>query len=299
MNQDRKNWIGGSDAASAIGISRWKSPLQLWAEKTGKVEPKDLSEIEAVELGTELEDFVAKKFERKSGLKVRRAPKQYVHKKYDFMRCQVDRLIEGTDELLEVKTCSAWKAREWEGEEIPGEYIVQVMFQLLITGRRVGWIACLIGGQKFIYKKIDFDKVFAEKIEVGVIDFWKMVKEEIPPMALGIDTGFIAELYPQNNDQIQAVEEMNVSIGLLQQIKNDISEMEKQKDEIEAKLKAVIGENQGIKTSDYTISWKSQESVRVDTKALKENAPDIYGKYSYITKSRVLRIRSNKNKEEE
>ena len=137
---DRKTFIGGSDIAAVMGMSKWKSPLQLWAEKTGRIEPDDLSGIEAVELGTELEDFVAKKFERKSSLKVRRAPKRYICKQFDFMSCQVDRLIEGTDFLLEVKTCSAWLAKDWEGEEIPKDYILQVLWQLGITGRSKGFI---------------------------------------------------------------------------------------------------------------------------------------------------------------
>jgi len=296
--EDRKTFIGGSDAAAAIGISRWVSPLQLWSEKTGRVGAKDLSDIEAVELGVELEDFVAKKFSRKTGMKVRRAPKQYTHPKYNFMKCQVDRLIEGTDELLEVKTCSAWKAKEWEGEEIPGEYICQVMFNLLVSGRRVGWIACLIGGQKFVYKKIDFDAVLSDKIEKGVLDFWSMVKNDTPPIALGMDSDFIAELYPESDDQIQAIEEMNSSIALLQQTKNDLSNLKKQQDDIEAKLKMVVGDNLGIKTSNYLVTWKAQTSTRIDTKTLKSEQPDVFNKYSYQSSSRVLRIRLNKGEKE-
>jgi len=38
---------------------------------------------------------------------------------------------------------------------------------------KVGWIACLIGGQRFVHKRIDFDPEFSNKIETGVIEFWK------------------------------------------------------------------------------------------------------------------------------
>ena len=60
--EERRNYIGGSDIAAILGMSRWKTPLKLWLEKTGEVEPDDLSENEAVQLGIELEDFVAQKF---------------------------------------------------------------------------------------------------------------------------------------------------------------------------------------------------------------------------------------------
>ena len=289
---ERKGFIGGSDIASVMGLSRWKSPLQLWAEKTGRIQPDDLSDNEAVELGAELEDFVAKKFERKTGLKVRRASKIYISKEHDFMRCQVDRLIEGTDELLEVKTCSAWKAKEWEGEDIPQEYILQVMFQLYITGRTVGWIACLIGGQKFVFKKIDFDAALARDIETKVLEFWRMVCEDTPPMAAGMDNYFIADIHPESGEQVQAVAEMNDSIALLQQTKDSIKELEATQDEIEAKLKQTIGDNLGINTGEYVATWKSQHGSRVDVEALR--AAKLYEQFSYPTKTRVLRIRKNK-----
>ncbi|MBR1859918.1 MAG: YqaJ viral recombinase family protein, partial [Selenomonadaceae bacterium] len=44
----RKDWlalrsrgIGGSDCAAACGLSRWKSPLQLFVEKTSKVKMEE------------------------------------------------------------------------------------------------------------------------------------------------------------------------------------------------------------------------------------------------------------------
>ena len=65
--EERRKYIGGSDIAVVMGMSRWKTPLKLWLEKTGQAEPDDLSQVEAVQLGTELEEFVAQKFAKESG----------------------------------------------------------------------------------------------------------------------------------------------------------------------------------------------------------------------------------------
>lgn len=264
---DRKNYIGSSDIAAVMGMSRWNTPLQVWSVKTGKIEPDDLSENEAVEWGTKLEELVAKKFQEVTGMKVRRSPKRYTHKDHKMFRAQVDRLVEGTDELLECKTSNAWKAKEWEGEEIPQEYILQVMWQLGITGRKVGHIAVLIGGQSFKYKKITFDQGLFDKQIQMAFDFWQMVQDKTPPMALGDDNVFIAELHPENDEQIQAMEEMNDAIATLQTIKSNIGDMLKQKDGIEAKIKQVIGDNLGIKTSEYTVTWKKQQRAEYVVKA--------------------------------
>ena len=143
--EERRKYIGGSDIAAVMGMSRWKTPLKLWLEKTGECEPVDLSKVEAVQLGSELEEFVAQKFSKETGKQVRKQSKMYVHKDYPFMIAHVDRLITGTDEILECKTCGSHKKDEWEGEDIPQEYVLQVIWYLGITGKKKAYIAVLIG----------------------------------------------------------------------------------------------------------------------------------------------------------
>jgi len=253
---DRKKYIGGSDIAAVMGVSRWKTPLQLWAEKTGEVEPEDISSKEPVEMGIELEETVARIWTKRTGRKVRRAPKNYRHPELGYVRCQVDRLVEGTDELLECKTCSAWNAKEWEGEEIPTEYILQVNWQLGITGRRIGHIAVLIGGQKFLYKEILFDKgLFRDQVNAAV-NFWTMVIDRTPPVAEAADNSFMVELYPKAGAEIKAAtQEIIDALAMLQQTKAQIIDLEKTKKEIEAKIKAVIGDNLGLDTPEYVVKW--------------------------------------------
>ena len=253
---DRREFIGGSDIAAVMGVSPWKTPLQLWAEKTGEVDAPDLSDNEAVQMGIALEDPVAQIFSKKTGMTVRRAPGNYELKGYPYIRCQVDRLITGTDELLEVKTCSLRSEDKWSGEEIPVEYILQVQWQLMITGRAVGWIAVLIGGQKFVYKKITPDKEIQDKMLLAAISFWDMVQRKIPPVAESDDNPFMVKLFPSAGPEIaEASADITSAIKLLQQTKAEIINAEKVKDELEARLKAAIGDLQGLKTPEYTAKW--------------------------------------------
>jgi len=294
---DRTKFLGGSDIAAAIGMNRWHSPLMLWAQKTGEL-PIEIPDNEAMEWGRELEDSVAKGFTRKTGFEVRRTPQNYVHPKYPYFRCQVDRLLTGTDELLEVKTTNAWQAKEWEGEEIPQEYILQVMWQLGITKRSVGWIAVLIGGQKFRYKKIPFDKVlFDDMIEKALL-FWQCVIDKTPPMADGLDNPIMVELYPKpTNKSIQEVEEMDTAIGHRQELKMHGKEIEKSLDEVEALLKQKIGESLGLKTVKYTVMWNREAKNGLNEKRLKEAHPDIYTQFYERGYKRVLRVKLNDKKE--
>lgn len=293
VSKNRHLYLGGSDIAAVLGKSRYKTPYELWAEKTQKVEPTDLSKVEAVELGTDLEEFVARKFSEKTGLRVRKAPKVYQHTDYPFMVAHVDRLVSDTNEILECKTCAATKAKEWEND-IPIEYIYQVQWYLGILGKKSGWIACLIGGQKFDYKQIEFDnKLFALMVKKAV-KFWDMVVNNTPPAVESKDNETILDVFPTCSDLIVENENLNDLIAYRQEISMHIEEMKKEKDEIEAQIKEYIGDNLGVKTSKYEVVWKPQTSKRLDTTMLKQDYPEIFNDYIQESNYRVLRISNRK-----
>ena len=308
VSTNRHLYIGGSDIAAVMGLSRWKTPLKLWCEKTQKLQPVDLSDNEAVELGADLEEFVAQKFSQKTGKAVRRSPKVYQHKEYPYMIAHVDRLITGTDELLECKTASFFKKEEWENDDIPQEYILQVMWYLGITGRKVGYIAVLIGGQSFKYKKIEFDQELFDSMVEAAKDFWKMVQTDKAPAVMANDddtlmdlystnSGVIIELYPQDRTSAEATQAFEDKIAYLQEIKGHIKSLEDEKRELETSVKEIIKDNLGIKTPKYVVTWETQRKSQVDVRALCENEPNTYAKYERVSSYRVMRIVANKEYE--
>lgn len=291
--EERMQYIGGSDIAAIMGQSRWKTPYRLWAEKTGKIEMPDLSGRESVEMGNRLEQFVAEIFSEKTGKTVRRAPKMYRHPQYPFLVANIDRLIVGGDELLECKTCSAYKLEEWENK-IPREYVLQVIWYLGITGRKRGWIACLIGGQKFDYKPIDFDQELFDMMLDKALKFWELVQKKVPPLILPEDDETLAELYPTHTEDLIELQEMNERVAYLQEIKMHIEEMNKEKREIETELKTLIADKAGVVTDTYKVTWKTQITRRIDTDLLKTEQPELAQKYIKESTYRVMRITKNK-----
>lgn len=305
---NRHLYIGGSDIASIMGLSRWKTPLRLWCEKTQKLPAPDLSNIEAVEMGTELEQFVADMFTKRTGKTVRRSPKVYQHKDYPYMVAHVDRLVTGTDELLECKTCSIFKKEEWENEEIPQEYVLQVIWYLGITGRKIGHIAVLIGGQWFKYKQIEFDKELFDQMVECAKEFWQHVQNDTPVSIVAEDDETLKELYgshtdvmielmPTDADSLQTTENFETAVAHLQELKMHKSNLDDEIKEEETKIKDIIKDNLGIKTPKYIITWKAQSKTSLDTKTLKNEKPEIYAQYSQTSSYRVMRITRNKEME--
>src|SRR5690606_35289427 len=102
--KERKKGIGGSDASVIVGFNPWKSPFELYIEKTSD-EVQEI-ENEATHWGNVLEDVVAEEFSRRTGKKVRRRTQIFKHKEYDWMIVNIDRDVVGERALLECKTTS-------------------------------------------------------------------------------------------------------------------------------------------------------------------------------------------------
>lgn len=289
--------IGGSEIAVVMGLSRYKTPLRLWAEKTGRIITEDISDREYIKLGTELEDFVARKFSKETGLPVRRDTRTFRHEKYPYMIGHIDRRITGSDEILECKTCSAWKAKEWEGEGIPQEYILQVMWYLGITGKSKGYIAVLIGGQRFIWKEISFDQELFDKMVEAAKTFVEVnVAEDVAPIAISGDSATLMRMYPEEAEKIvlkRQDKETDDLVNEIQALKRVVDNAEGEKEALEARLKQLIGDMEGVETLSYRVTWKAQKSSKLDTARLKNDG--LYEKYA--TSYSVRKLSVNKKKE--
>lgn len=295
--EERMQYIGGSDIAAVMGQSRWKTPYRLWCEKTGKIEVPDLSKNPAVEMGTRLEQFVAELFAEKTGKTVRKQSKMYQHSEYPFMVAHVDRLITGSDELLECKTCSQYKLEEWENK-IPKEYILQVQWYLGITGRKKGWIACLIGGQKFDYKSIDFDEELFNLMVEKAVKFWEQVQNNVPPVILPDDAETLGEVYSEHTDDMIEASELNDRVAYVQELKMHRDEIGKEIKEIETEIKATIQDKMGLITDKYNVTWKNQAGAYIyDKEQMIQDG--VFEKYASQRMNRVLRITKRKDLKDE
>lgn len=147
--KDREDWlagriksIGASEVAIILGQASYKSPLDLWKEKTGRKIPEDISEDERVSYGTEAEEHLRALFalKHRRDYKVEYKPfLVYHHGEKPYMTCTLDgelvRLSDGKRGVWECKTALIQSKRaleEWDGR-IPNNYFCQVVDQLNIT----------------------------------------------------------------------------------------------------------------------------------------------------------------------
>ncbi|WP_088293641.1 YqaJ viral recombinase family protein [Bacillus mycoides] len=291
----RKAGIGGSDAAAIAGLNKWSSPIGVYYDKTSEI-VKDQLPSEAAYFGNVLEEIVAEEFSKRTDLKVRTCNAILQHPDYPWMLANVDRLVVGENVGLECKTASEYLKKEWEGEEIPASYLLQCQHYMAVTGYKAWWIAVLIGGNKFIYKKIDRDEEIIQYLIDIEKDFWlNHVEKRIPPMFDGSDASstLLKEMYPDSveDSEIELGNEVELLIEARDQVDKEIKVLEEQKTEYENKIKAKLGSNEIGKTENYKVSWKTQTSNRIDSKRLKEEQPKLYKQYSKESKSRKFTVK--------
>jgi putative phage-type endonuclease len=295
----RKKGIGGSEVAAILGLSPWKSPLDVYLKKTS-TEIEDI-DTPAMYWGRALEDLVAKEFQSKSGLKIQRCNMMFIEGhsvgNIDRMICLDGKspVVKGevrTDAILECKTASEYMASSWgpeETDEIPDQYLCQVQHYMGITGASVCRIAVLIGGRDFRTYTVRRDSELIGSLQENVERFWRdYVETMTPPPPRSSDD--IAKLFPRSaTKEVMATAEIEEAVSCLAEVKSKAKALEKAQQELEEKVKLSMGACDTLvnPAGKVLCSWKSnKDSVKTDWQAVAVEAgvtPEIISRHTKTT----------------
>lgn len=305
--QARRNGIGGSDVAAIMGISRYRSPYEVWLDKTGRVEPDDLSGNSAVEWGNRLEDCVARKFaDEHPELRVVRRNAMLVSRERPWAFANLDRIAwaeDGTPYVMECKTAGDRRAGDW-ADGVPDYYLTQVTHYLSVTGYAGAWVAVLIGGSDYreFYVPRDDDDIRA--VEQAVDYFWQVnVAQDRMPRMVGLESesGALAQANADwADDYAQACDEDLADAGCdldrLEEIRAQMDALSKEKRRIEDELRARIGQARGIMTQTRRVTWTRSTCRSFDSKRFREEHAELAEQYT-TEKNRDGGIRIAKRKD--
>ena len=279
----RRKGIGGSDAAAACGLSRWKSPLQLFIEKTSTIRLE--ADNERMAWGRTLEPVIRTEFSKRTGLSVQECPFMFAFQEYPFMIANIDGIVtekDGNKALLEIKTVGEHSAKDWE-DGLPLEYYLQIQHYIAVCDLNKAYCAVLIGGNKFSYQVVDRDDETIHTIIALESDFWlNHVMKGVAPVVTDKDAELLNTLYPQSNATTAILpQSADAIISDYLELKTLEDNLKQQKSEIENKLKTMLGDKESaVSSTGYTVSWKSVQSSKFDTTRLKAEHPDIVKAYT-------------------
>ncbi len=264
----RRKGIGGSDVAKICGISRWGTPLSVYMDKRGELlSSEDDGGSEAMYWGTLLEDVVAKEFQRRMEIPVRRRNAIFRADDAPYMLANIDREVVGENKGLEIKTTNAFQGGDWEGDSVPDQYYLQVQHYIEVMGWHSCWIAVLVGGQKFSCKEILRDSDTIGWMVETERRFWEdHVLPGVPPPLCALDDLQVVHPFQETDEMLEPTEEdFSVAKDLLQ-AKAFLKDAEERVAILENTLKDRIGARAGIKN---IATWKSSKgSISTDWEAL-------------------------------
>lgn len=288
----RKKGIGGSDASVVCGLNRYKTPMELWLDKTGQLPYQEAGE--AAYWGSILENIVRTEFTKRTGIEVRQVKQLLQSDEHAFMLANLDGVCDHPEYgpcIFEAKTASAFKSGGWD-DTIPDEYMIQIQHYMAVTGFKATYIAVLIGGNTFRWKLVERDEDLIFMILAFETQFWKHVQDGTPPPLDGSEASakFLSEHFPDSVPQSRIILP-DAAADLLEQYDEASEQLEiatERKQEAENLLKQMLGENEMGTASGRVITWKSVTQERLDSKTLKAEHPALYQKYS--TKSSYRRF---------
>jgi putative phage-type endonuclease len=287
----RKSGIGGSDVAAVLGVSKWKTPYQLWLDKTSDTVTEKESDL--LHFGTVLEQVIADEYARRNNVKVLRRNQMFRHTEHPELIANIDRYIVG-GKILECKTCSAYAADKFGegGDEVPDEYLLQVQHYMHVTGYHEADLAVLIGGNEYRQFSLTYDADLANYAADKCVAFWNTyVVPQVPPPATANDD--LASYFDAKaGATITATAEI---AGLLEEYKR-IKAVEKDaKADLEAiatQVKLFAGECEIIANAEgKTIAtWKKgKDRATVDWKALAADKGITAEETAFFTKYSPIR----------
>lgn len=279
--RERRLGIGGSDIGAIVGVNPWKTALDVFLDKTGQapvVEPNA-----SMQLGTALEPFVVKNYEKETGLRC----EEQIGMFHNGVLCvNIDRIVDMgngltqkngiviSERILEAKT----SRHEWS-DGVPNSYQCQVQWYMgaFESVKQTDVAVYYTGGQKdpfHIFPVMRDDDVFAflkDKAE----EFWNkyVLTNTMPPPQNEDDCRFI---WAKESPKKVSVADARIieTIRKIRAIRQQMDELEEQDSKLVSEVMAAMGDAEILKTSSgmtgvVLATWKApKDSVKTDWKAI-------------------------------
>lgn len=170
--QGRTKYIGGSDIAAILGISPYKTAIDLWLDKTTPP-AEDNRNAAAKRRGQRLEPYVLDMIREEFGITVTARNQRYRDAHVPYFAAEID--AETDDENIEIKTVHPFKSKEWgdlQTDQLPLHYVAQVQWGLGVRPKARTRVFALIGDDLRPYVVERDDETIAALREKAA-EFWE------------------------------------------------------------------------------------------------------------------------------
>lgn len=277
---ERRTGLGGTDASAIMGVSRFKTPMQVCLDKWGEL--PEQPDNDRMRYGRMQEPVIRQWYADQTGRSVTVPAGVVRHSKHPFILGSFDGLTDD-GRLLEIKTAS--RGDEW-GEpgtdEIPDAYLCQVQHYMMITGLPVADVAVSIAGQMPVLYEVPADKELHEILMDRECSFWNdYVLKHVLPDYQTIDD-ITLKFRRSMANSVQASPEILTAIKELSRVREAAKRIKEQEERLKLVVMAAMEEHDTLLGADNKplATWKSAKAAtRFDTDAFKAVHADLYAQF--------------------
>lgn len=271
----RKNGLTGSDVAAICGVHPYRTPWDVYASKRGLV-TESVKENEAMELGTVFQLAVLHVYQKRTGNPVRWFDKTITHRTKPWIVCTPDGLqeqprLDGAEGIYEGKTAGHSQLYKWGpswSDEYPDQYGIQCVWNVIGTERHWAHMAVLLGAESLQVRlyEVEPSATYRRELEQRAWQFWQ--DHVVAGKAPEIEASTLADVWLKKQQMLRETlvepdEETLALIEELASIKASAAGHKERQADLEAKLKARIGENAGFSWGAGKLTWKPTKGKTV------------------------------------
>jgi len=163
QQEEKEKGIGPSEAIVVMHLSKKKSPVELFLEKTGELEKEP---VEESAWSKRVKEVLAEEFTRRTGLPAIRLDRVERSERYPFMVGVQEffAVEDGEKMLLDVRRVSEFRRKEFEPDKVPVDHLVRLHHNMEVFGYRAAYLVVLIGGVSVEIRKVEKNPTLTEEI---------------------------------------------------------------------------------------------------------------------------------------
>lgn len=254
--RQRRAFVGASEVPCLLGISPFGNTLSVWAEKMGLF---TRHVTDAMKAGNYLEPGLGRWYADVTGYTVASFG-TVVHPKFPFMGCTPDLCVFGQRRIVQIKMVGTFMAHDWE-DGVPDYVEAQVQHEMEVCDVDACDVVALIGGTDFRIIPVERDRELGGYLVEVCRDFVEryVLTREMPPVdgSTHAEDVLKARFARDTSGVILPTEEIDALAKAWLAANERLGEADGKRKELTNKLKAILGEAQGVDGDSYKIRWKT------------------------------------------
>lgn len=312
--QARKAGIGGSDVAAILGLSPWRSPLDIYLDKIGEGTPQ--ADSKHLRRGSALEPLILARFQEIHGSPVAKLP-MLQSIEHPWMLANLDGGVPESGAIVECK--KAFSDKGWGdsgSDDVPPYYHTQVAhyfavvptaeicYMPVLFGDGLDWAPKLDAEGETVWTPIiaddaDFriyriyrDASFVRDVIAAEHGFWHgHVLARVPPRPANAEDAL--KLWQRDTGKAVEVDQVLADkVERYRQLKEQEKATKESLDFLRDEIAISFADSATITFNGVPLAtYKSQEATRIDSDLLRKLHPAIAAECSKKSISRVLRLK--------